>query len=141
MTVAESAVKTRTPCDPISDDDDLDLKHDTSSDQEEEDAGEEDEEEEQDEEDIVTELSRIEIPSSIVQRKNVNIPKLIKFNKLVFDCPYLVSCHVISTILSINLILGLTTPEELKKMVEDDNISNGKNKNTEYPKDGQRYSH
>ena len=111
MNAAGSAKKTRTPCEPLSEDEDLDyLKDYMSGDQGEGDTEEEDEEE-QEEEDVVTELSRIKIPPKIVQRKNVNIPKLIKFSKSVFDCPYLVSCHVISTILSINLILGLTTPE------------------------------
>ena len=107
-------------------------KHDSNSDQGEGDTEAEDEEEEVEEvEDIEKELSRIKIPPNVVQRGNINVPKLIKFNKHVFDCPYLVSCHVISSILSISLILGLTSPEELKDMAMKNILAEG-HKNTEY---------
>jgi hypothetical protein len=135
--ITRSAREPKTPCDVISGDDDLDKKHNSNSDHEEgntEAEGEEAEEEEVEEEveeDIVTELSRIKIPPNVSQRGNVNVPKLIKFNKQVFDCPYLVSCHVISSILSTNLILGLTSPEELKEMAMK-NISTEGHKKTEY---------
>ena len=130
---ARSVRETKTPCDVISGDDDLDTKHDSNSDQGEGYTEAEDDEEEEEEEDIVAELSRIKIPPHVTQRGNVNVPKLIKFSKHIFDCPYLVSCHVISSILSINLILGLTTPGELKEMAIE-NISAEKQKSTEYPK-------
>ena len=74
------------------------------------------EEEEEEEESIEDELSRIVIPPSLPKRGNVNIPKLIECNKKTFDCPYLVSCHVLSSILSSTPIIGLTSPEELREM-------------------------
>ena len=125
-------METKTPCDVLSGDDDLDTKHDSISDQGEGDTEAEDEEEEE-EEDIVAELTRIKIPPHINQRGNVNVPKLIKFSKQIFDCPYLVSCHVISSILSINLIPVLTSPGELKKKAIE-NISAESHKSTEYSK-------
>ena len=55
-------------------------------------------------------LSKIKIPPSVRPKAIVTVPKLIVHDKLTFDCPYLVSCHVLSSILSPTRIIGLTSP-------------------------------
>ena len=72
-------------------------------------------EEEEDDAGVETVLSKPKIPSNIPKRGNVNIPRLIVYNQLTFDCPYLESCHVLSSILSTTRIIGLTPPEELRE--------------------------
>ena len=91
--------------------------HDMSGEDEGEDMDVEevDNEEGEDDDCVDVALSRIKIPSGIRVRGIVNVPKLIVYDKLIFDCPYLVSCHVLSSILSTLRIIGLTSPEELRE--------------------------
>jgi hypothetical protein len=78
--------------------DDDDIQNDSFN-QEEEAREEENEEEEDGEEgDDETETSQIRVPSSIPMKGNVNIPKLITYKRVVFDCHYLTSLHYKSTL-------------------------------------------
>ena len=65
--------------------------------------------EEEDDASVEAVLSKLKIPSNIPKRGNVNVPKLIVYNKSTFDCPYLESCHVLSSILSTTRIIGVNT--------------------------------
>ncbi len=91
--------------------------HDMSGEDEGEDMDVEevDNEEGEDDDCVDVALSKIKIPPGIRARVIVNVPKLIVYDKLVFDCPYLVSCHVLSSILSTLRIIGLTSPEEIRE--------------------------
>ena len=44
------------------------------------------------------------------------IPKLITYKRVVFDCHYLTSCHILSSVLSSSQIIGITPLDELKEL-------------------------